>query len=113
MPGWDQVDQLAAVLVEHGDRLSLTALQADRIRRLWGQLEELDRRPLQFGGVPRRTSVRGRFQRRYRPGGHVGVEAVGRSVIDTSCCCFNVPSLMLSAGDVCLCMNYVFVCLSD
>ena len=81
LPGWDQVDQLAAVLVEHGDRLSLTALQADRIRRLWGQLEELDRRPLQFGGVPRRTSVRGRFQRRYRPGGHVGVEAVGRSVI--------------------------------
>ena len=81
LPGWDHVDQLAAVLVEHGDRLSLTALQADRIRRLWGQLEEADRRPLQFGGVPRRTTSRGRFKRRYRPGGHAGVEAVGRSVM--------------------------------
>ena len=85
LPGWDRADQLAAVLVEHGERLSLTALQAERIRRLWGQLEEVDRRPLQFGGVPRRTAVRGRFKRRYRQGGHAGVEAVGRSVDSGRC----------------------------
>ena len=64
LPGWDRVDQLAAVLVQHGEGLSLTPLQADRIRGLWGQLEEMDRRPLQFGGVPRRTTVRGRYNDR-------------------------------------------------
>lgn len=77
LPGWDKVDRLAAVLLETRG-LSVSGVQANRIRELWSTLDPMDRRPLEFGGLPRRTRVRGRFQRRYRTGGHVGVEAVGR-----------------------------------
>ena len=77
LPGWDSVDRLAAVLLESRG-LAVTDVQAARIRELWHKLEPADRRPLEFGGLPRRTKVRGRFQRRYRTGGYAGVEAVGR-----------------------------------
>ena len=78
-PSWDVVGQLAAVLLESRG-LAITAVQADRIRQLWGRLEPADRQRLQFGGLPFRTKVRGRFKRRYRSDGYTGVEAMGRFV---------------------------------
>ena len=82
LPGWDRIDRLAAVLLETAGtgQLSLSHAQAARIRALWVGLEEADRRPIKFGGLPRATTVRGSFHRRYRTGGVVGVEAVGRYV---------------------------------
>ena len=77
------MDRLAAVLVEtvSTGQLSLSHAQAARIKSLWAGLAEADRRPINFGGLPRATAIRGRFQRRYRTGGIVGVEAVGRYVM--------------------------------
>ena len=51
LPRWDAVDQLAAVLLEPGDRLSLTKGQAARIRQLWQQLPQADRDDL-VGTIP-------------------------------------------------------------
>ena len=79
LPGWGAVDRLAACLLASSG-LALTHTQADRIGELWALLEPADRKALKFGGLPRRTQVRGRFHRRYRTGGYAGVEAMGRSV---------------------------------
>ena len=67
LPGWDRVDKLAAVSLETAGtgQLSLPHAQAARIKALWIGLEE---------------AVRGSSHRRYRTGGVVGVEAVGRYV---------------------------------
>ena len=74
--GWDRVDELAKALVGLSG-LSVTNSQAKEIKRLYDNLLEFDKRPLVFKPRPRNT-LKGRFGRTKRVGGHVNVDTMKR-----------------------------------
>ena len=64
MAGWDKVDALADALLSL-QGLSVSNKQAERIKSLYSQLLEFDRRPILFRPQQVKPS-RGRFARRKR-----------------------------------------------
>jgi hypothetical protein len=71
------VDALAGALLELRG-LSVTASQAEKIKRLYDHLSDFDKAPLSFE-ARQRKAMRGRFARsKGNRSGHVGEEAVKR-----------------------------------
>ena len=73
------MDKLAGALVKLKG-LSITNLQAVEIQQLYHDLHEFDKRPLEFQPRPRLPS-RGRFGRKKRESGYVGVDAMQRYML--------------------------------
>ena len=73
--GWDKVDALADALLSL-QGLSVTNRQAERIKTLYSQLLEFDKKPILFRPRAVRPS-RGRFVRK-KGSGFRGVEAMKR-----------------------------------
>ena len=77
VPGRDKVEKLAAALINM-ERLFVTNVQAEEVKKLCDNLLDYDKEPLKYPPMyqtPR--STHGRFSRKYRSG-HVGVETMKR-----------------------------------
>ena len=76
--GWDRVDALAEALLSLSG-MAVTTEQARRIRSLYNDLDEYDRRPLSFSPQSSPQKTRGRFGRSkgYRSG-HTTIENMKR-----------------------------------
>ena len=74
LPGWDKVNKLAEVLLTVTSYV--TDAQIDKIKQLYDDLEEFDRRPLKF--PPRYKKAKGRFKQTKNRSAHIGIEALAR-----------------------------------
>lgn len=78
-PGWDKVDALAHALLSLKG-LSVKASQVESIKRLYDNLTEFDKRPLQFSPLVKASRLRGRFARSRSQSGHISIDCVKRYV---------------------------------
>lgn len=78
IPGWDKVDKLAQALLASSG-VSLCDSDAGKITKLYDQLEEYDKKPVNYEAVDRRPPS-GKFQQR-RHAGFVDVVQMSKSFV--------------------------------
>lgn len=76
IPGWDKVDRLVTALLDLKG-MSVSASQAETIKKLFGDLDEFDVRPLVFNPRKPKVTRPGRFgKKRFHHSGHATVDMV-------------------------------------
>ena len=83
-PGWDKTDALARALLSLKG-LSIKASQVESIKKLYQNLMEFDKRPLQFSPRVKASRLRGRFAKSRSQSGHISIDCVKRYVYSVYC----------------------------
>ena len=112
IPGWEKVDALAQSLLK-AKGLSISDSDATEIVRLYNQLDDYDKKPLEYISIPKKTN-RGKFCKRKR-GGFEDVERMERSLFSgalpalppsksrvVEAICINISHLIQSNGKMTL-----------
>ena len=76
IPGWNKVDALAKALISLRG-LSVSNNDAENIIKLYNSLDDYDKKPLTYKSIVRRPPT-GRFGRKKKRSGHIGVVAMKR-----------------------------------